>query len=173
MRGQVTFFILAGLAIFGAMATVTRRKAIYAFLYFTFTLLAISGIFLQLHAPLLLAAQLIVILCALLGIILFSVEVAKLDVTLAAERDSALKSTFIVAAISLALLIVLALLQHHFLLPGENVAALMPQRAVTWPPIVSELIRFFFTYDLLPLGLMLLLLLITAVGIRVLYLKRA
>jgi hypothetical protein len=57
-------------------------------------------------------------------------------------------------------------------LPGENVAALMPQRPVTWPPIVSELIRFFFTYDLLPLGLMLLLLLITAVGIRVLYLKR-
>ena len=57
MLSEVTFFILAGVAILSAALMVSRRKTLYSSALFALTLLATSGIFLQLHAPLLLAAQ--------------------------------------------------------------------------------------------------------------------
>jgi NADH:ubiquinone oxidoreductase subunit 6 (subunit J) len=56
MHGEITFFVLAGIAILSAAMVVTRRKALYGALYFGLSLLASSGIFLQLYAPLLFVA---------------------------------------------------------------------------------------------------------------------
>src|ERR1700681_3257597 len=85
MHGEITFYLLAGIAIFSAAMVVTRRKAFYGSLYFGLGILASSGIFLQLYAPLLFVAQLVAIACAILGIILFAVEVANLNIVLSAE----------------------------------------------------------------------------------------
>jgi len=88
MRGEITFYVLAGIAILSAAMVVTRRKAFYAFLYFGLSLLASSGIFLQLYAPLLFVAQLMAIACGMLGIILFAVEVSTMNVALASAGGS-------------------------------------------------------------------------------------
>src|ERR1700688_4786571 len=85
MRGENTFFVLAGIGILSAAMVVTRRKALYAALYFGLCLLASSGIFLQLYAPLLFVAQLMAVASGMLGIILFAVEVSTLNVALAGE----------------------------------------------------------------------------------------
>src|ERR1700693_1868086 len=83
MHGEITFFVLAGVAILSAAMVVKRRKAFYGALYFGLSLLASSGIFLQLYAPLLFVAQLMAIACGMLGIILFAVEISTLNVALA------------------------------------------------------------------------------------------
>src|ERR1700682_4103286 len=85
MQGEITFYVLAGIAIISAAMVVTRRKAFFSALYFGLSLLAGAGIFLQLYAPLLFVAQLMAIACGVLGIILFAVEVSTLNVALAGE----------------------------------------------------------------------------------------
>src|ERR1700731_3693227 len=85
MHGEITFYVLASIAILGAAMAVTRRKAFYAALYLGLSLLASSGIFLQLYAPLLFVAQLMAIACGTLGIILFAVEVPPLNAAVAGE----------------------------------------------------------------------------------------
>ena len=67
MHGEITFYVLAGIAILSAAMVVTRRKAFYGSLYFGLSLLASSGIFLQLYAPLLFVAQLVAIACGSAG----------------------------------------------------------------------------------------------------------
>src|ERR1700730_15980018 len=85
MHGEITFYVLASIAILGAAMAVTRRKAFYAALYFGLSLLASAGIFLQLYAPLLFVAHLVAIACGMLGIILFAVEVSTLNAALGGE----------------------------------------------------------------------------------------
>jgi NADH-quinone oxidoreductase subunit J len=172
MPGQLTFFILGGVAILSSMLVISRRNAIYSALWFILTLFAASGIFLQLRAPLSLAAQFEAVACVLIGIVLFAVEVSKLDLTLGTERNWMPKGAAIIAIVSLAIQFALVMLQHRFL-TGENVVLLLPRAPVSWPPLASEVIRFFFSYHLLPLALILLLLLIAGVGIGAVFQKRA
>lgn len=172
MHSELTFFVLAGVAILSAALMISRTKTIYSSFFFVLTLLATSGIFFQLHSPLLLAAQFVAIAGVLIGIILFAVEVSKLDVALAAEHSWRPKAAAIAVAFILAAEVALALLQRR-LPPGEKLTALLPRATLPWPLSAGELIKFFFTYDLLPLGLMLLALLIAGVGIGAVFQKRA
>src|ERR1700686_4173191 len=86
MHGEITFYVLTGIAILGAALAVTRRKATLAALYFALSLLASSGIFLQLYAPLLFVAQLVGVSCGELGINFFGVEVSTLNIGRAGEN---------------------------------------------------------------------------------------
>ena len=171
MLSEVTFFILAGVAILSAALMVSRRKALYSSALFVLTLLATSGIFLQLHAPLLLAAQFVAITCVFIGIILFAVEVTRLNVALAVEHNWMPKAAAIIVAFSLSVQIALTMLQRR-LLTGEGLTVLMPRVPLKLPLSVSELTKFFFRYDLLPLGLILIVLLIAIAGIGTLFQKR-
>jgi len=173
MHGEITFYMLAGIAILSAVMVVTRRKAFYASLYFGLSLLASSGIFLQLYAPLLFIAQLIAIACGMLGIILFGVEVSTLNVALAGERRWRPRAATIAVALVLMLHIVSAGLQHRLLQPGENLAVLLPHGPLASPPRAVELMKFFLSNELLPLLLILFILLIAGVGFRATFQKRA
>src|ERR1700730_13689779 len=106
MHGEITFFVLAGIAIISAAMVVTRRKPFYSALYFGLSLLASAGIFLQLYAPLLFVAQLMAIACGVLGVILFAVEVSTLNLALAGEARWRARAAIIAVTLVLMLQIV-------------------------------------------------------------------
>src|ERR1700692_1685788 len=173
MHGEITFYVLAGIAIMSAAMVVTRRKAFYASLYFGLSLLASSGIFLQLYAPLLFVAQLMAIACGVLGIILFAVEVSTLNVALAGESRWRPRAAVIAVTVVLMLQVITAVLLGRLLQPGENLAVLLPRGPIATPPRAVELMKFFFGNELLPLTLILLMLVIAGVGFRTTFQKKA
>jgi NADH:ubiquinone oxidoreductase subunit 6 (subunit J) len=173
MHGEIIFYVLAGIAIMSAAMVVTRRKAFYASLYFGLSLLASSGIFLQLYAPLLFVAQLMAIACGVLGIILFAVEVSTLNVALAGESRWRARAAVIAVTLVLMLQIVSVALLGRLLRPGENLTVLLPRGPIATPPRAVELMRFFFGNELLPLTLILFMLVIAGVGFRATFQKKA
>ena len=172
MQSEITFYVLAGIAIFSAAMAVTRRKVFYGCVYFGLSLLASSGIFLQLHAPLLFIAQLVAMACVLLGIILFAVEVSTLNVAPAGEDRWRPRVAAIGVTLLLMIHIVSAALQSRLLQPGENLTVLLPGGPVGSPPLTAELVKFFAKNELLPLTLILFILLIGGVGYRATFQKR-
>jgi NADH-quinone oxidoreductase subunit J len=173
MHGEITFYVLAGIAIISAAMVVTRRKAFYSALYFGLSLLASAGIFLQLYAPLLFVAQLMAIACGVVGIILFAVEVSTLNVALAGEPRWRPRAAAIAVTLVLMLHIVSAALQYRLLQRSENLTVLLPQGPAAAPPRAGELMKFFFSNELLPLLLILCILLVAGVGFRGTFEKRA
>ncbi len=173
MHGEITFYVLAGIAIMSAAMVVTRRKAFYASLYFGLSLLASSGIFLQLYAPLLFVAQLMAIACGMLGMILFAVEVSTLNVALAGESRWRPRAAVIAVTLVLMLQIVSATMLSRLLQPGENLTVLLPRGPIATPPRAVELMNFFFGNELLPLTLILFMLVIAGVGFRATFQKKA
>ena len=172
MQGETTFYVLAGIAIFSAAMAVTRRKVFYGCVYFGLSLLASSGIFLQLNALLLFIAQLVAMTCAVVGIILFAVEVSTLNVALAGEDRWRPRAAAIGVTLVLMVHIVSAALQSRLLQPGENLTVLF-RGPVGSPPLAAELVKFFAQNELLPLTLILFILLIGGVGYRATFQKRA
>jgi NADH:ubiquinone oxidoreductase subunit 6 (subunit J) len=173
MHGEITFYVLAGIAILGAAMVVTRRKAFYGALYFGLSLLASSGIFLQLYAPLLFVAQLVAIACGMLGIMLFAVEVSTLNVALAGKHRWRPRAAAIAVTLILMLNVVSAALLGRLLQPGENLTVLLPAGPVATPPRAAELMKFFFSNELLPLLLILFIVLVAGVGFRATFEKKA
>jgi NADH-quinone oxidoreductase subunit J len=173
MHGEITFYVLAGIAILSAAMVVTRRKAFYGALYLGLSLLASAGIFLQLYAPLLFVAQLVAIACGVLGTILFAVEVSTLNVALAGEPRWRPRAAAIAVTLVLMLEIVSAALLGRLLQPGENLTVLLPRRPLATPLRAVELMKFFFGNELLPLVLIFFMLLIAGVGLRATFQKVA
>jgi NADH:ubiquinone oxidoreductase subunit 6 (subunit J) len=173
MHGEITFYVLAGIAVVSAAMVVTRRKGFYASLYFGLTLLATSGIFLQLYAPLLFVAQFMAIGCGVLGIILFAVEVSTLSVALAGEPRWIPRAAAIAVTVVLMLHSVSAALLGRLLQPGEDLTVLLPRGPIATAPRAVEVIKLFFSNELLPLVLIFFMLLIAGVGFRATFQKKA
>ena len=173
MHGEITFYVLAGIAIVSAAMVVTRRKAFYGALYFGLSLLASAGIFLQLYAPLLFVAQLMAIGCGMLGVILFAVEVSTLNVALTGEPRRRVRATVIAVTLVLMLHVVSAALLARLPQSGENLSVLLPRGPIATPPRAVELIKVFFGNELLPLTLILFMLVIAGVGFRATFQKKA
>jgi NADH:ubiquinone oxidoreductase subunit 6 (subunit J) len=173
MHGEITFYVLADVAILSAAMVVTRRKAFYGALYFGLSLLASAGIFLQLYAPVVFVVQLIAVVCGVLGIILFAVEVSTLNVALGGEQRWRTRASTIAVTLVLLLLIVSAAFQYRLLQPGENLIALLPRGPIAAPPRAVELMKFAWSNELLPPMLILFIALIGWVGFRAIFQKRA
>jgi NADH:ubiquinone oxidoreductase subunit 6 (subunit J) len=173
MHGEITFYVLAGIAILSAAMVVTRRKAFYGALYFGLSLLASGGIVLQLYAPLLFAAQVVALACGMLGLILFAVEVSTLNVALGGEYRWRSRAAAIAVILILMLHIVSAALLYRLLQPGENLMVLLLRGPIASPPRAAELMKFFSSNELLPLLLILFIVLIAGVGCRVTFQKKA
>jgi NADH:ubiquinone oxidoreductase subunit 6 (subunit J) len=172
MPHEIIFFILAAGAVLFAVLTISARTVVYSSIFFALTLLATAGIYLQLRAPLLFAAQLIAIFCVVAAIILVAVEVSKLDLALTNEYHWCAKAAVIAATVAVLLEIACDILQRRFL-PGERLTVLLPKASFPWPLSVVEILRFFVSYDLLPLALMALAAVIATVGIRAVFQRRA
>ena len=70
---QWAFWLLGGLAVLGALGTVTRRSPVQAALFLVLTLVATGGLFLVLHASFLAAIQVLVYAGAVMVLFLFVV----------------------------------------------------------------------------------------------------
>lgn len=172
MHGEITFYVLAGIAILSAGMMVTRKKAFYGCLYLGLSLLAGAGIFLQLYASLLFFAQLVAIVCGAVGVIVFAVEAATLNVALAGERRRRVRAAGIGVTLILMLLVVSAALQSRLLQPGESLTALLPREPTGSPTRAIELIKFLWRGELLELTLVLFIVVIAGVGVRATFQKR-
>ena len=172
MPHEIIFFILAAGSILFAALTISCRTVIYSSMFFVMTLLATAGIYLQLRAPLLFAAQLIAIVCVIAALIVFAVEVSKLDLALSSEYVWRGKAAAITAAALLLLEIAADILQRRFL-PGENVTVLLPRANFPWPLAAADILKYSATYDLLPLALLLVAALFGVVGLRATFQRKA
>jgi NADH-quinone oxidoreductase subunit J len=172
MPHEIIFFILAAGAILFAVLTISARTVVHSSIFFALTLFATAGIYLQLRAPLLFVAQIMAIFCVIAAIILVAVEVSKLDLALANEYQWRAKAAAITATAVVLLEIVFGILQRRFL-PGERLTVLLPKASFPWPLSVVDLLKYFVSYDLLPLALMALAAVIATVGIRAVFRRRA
>lgn len=172
MPQQITFFILAAAAILFAALTISARTVVYSSIFFVLTLSATAGIYLQLRAPLLFAAQLMAIFCVVAALILVAVEVSKLDLALANEYQWRATAAAVTATAVVLLEVAFGVVQRRFF-PGERLTVLLPKASFPWPLSVVEILRFFVSYDLLPLTLMALAAVITTVGIRAVFQRKA
>lgn len=172
MLREITFFILAAGAILFAVLTISARTVIYSSIFFVMTLLATAGIYLQLRAPLLFAAQVIAIFCVIAAVILVAVEVSKLDLALANEYAWHAKAAAITATAVVILEVAFGVLQRRFF-PGERLTVLLPKASFPWPLSVADVLRFFVGYDLLPLALLALAAVIVIVGTRAVFQRKA
>lgn len=75
----VIFFILAGVAVFGALNTVLRKNPVIAALHLVLCILALAGIYLGLNAEFLAAVQVVVYAGAIMVFFLFVVILINLD----------------------------------------------------------------------------------------------
>jgi NADH:ubiquinone oxidoreductase subunit 6 (subunit J) len=172
MPSEMTFFLLAGIAIVGAGLTISRTKAFHSAIFFCLTLLAVAGIFAQLHAPLLFGAEISLVACVVIGLVFFAVEVAKLDVAVAAEYRGRVKAAGMCAIVGVVMEVAALLVQRRWF-GGQSLTALLPNAPIGNPPAVSAMVRFFFGFGLLPLALSFTILVIAAVGFGALFQRRA
>lgn len=171
MHGQITFSILAGVLILSSVLMISRKRTIHSLFCFILVLLAASGIFFQLRAPLLAVSQLAALACVLFSVVLFGVDLGRLHVALIRESRRIQKTAGLVVALVLLLQVGFTLAQHY-LLPGERLTSLLPRNPLPWPLSLNELAKAFFREDLLPLAAVLCLLLICITGVRALFQKR-
>jgi NADH-quinone oxidoreductase subunit J len=76
--GQVIFYILAALAIAGALMVVTRKNAVRSAVYLVVTMCAIAGLFVQLGSLFIAALQVIVYAGAIMVLFLFVIMMLNL-----------------------------------------------------------------------------------------------
>lgn len=82
MLDKVMFYFFAGLAGVSAILVVTRRSAVHSAIFLITALLATAGIFLQLHAEFLFAAQVILYVGGIMVLFIFVIMLVNLDVAL-------------------------------------------------------------------------------------------
>ena len=76
--GQVIFYILAAVAIAGALMVVTRKNAVRSAVYLIVTMCAIAGLFVQLGSVFIAALQIIVYAGAIMVLFLFVIMMLNL-----------------------------------------------------------------------------------------------
>jgi NADH:ubiquinone oxidoreductase subunit 6 (subunit J) len=172
MQSEITFWVLAAVAIGGAVLTVSRRKASRAALFFGVTLLATAGIFVQLRAWMLVGAELLLVIGVGVGLIVVAVELAKLDVATAAEYRERAKFAMLFAVVGVGLEVVALLVQRRWF-PGQSPTALLPEGPLGVAPSLSAMAKFFLSFELVPLAMFCTVVLIAIVGFSALFQKRA
>ena len=173
MQSEITFFVLAAIAIGSAMLAVSRRKASRAAMFFGATMLGTAGIFVQLRAWLLVGAELLLAVCVGVGLIVLAVELAKLDVATEAEYSHRAKLAGLVASGAVVLEAVALLVQRRWF-PSQSVAALLPDGGAIGRRSIAErdMAKFFFSFELLPLAKLCAVVLTAIVGFSALFQKR-
>lgn len=171
MQSEITFWVLAAIAIVSAILMVSQRRAWRAAMFFGVTLLATAGIFVQLRAWLLVGSEVVLAICVAVGLIGFAVELAKLDVATVAEYRQRAKLAGLLATGAVVLETMALFVQRRWF-PGQSPAALLPEGPLGQPPTLGAMAKFFFSFELLPLALLCTAVVIAVVGFGALYQKR-
>jgi NADH:ubiquinone oxidoreductase subunit 6 (subunit J) len=171
MQSEITFWVLAAIAVVSAVLMVSRRKASRAAMFFGVTLLATAGIFVQLRAWLLFGSELVLAICIAVGLIGLAVELGKLNVATVAEYRQRAKFAGLFTAGAVVLEAIGLFVQRRWF-PGQSLAALLPEGPLGQPPTLAAMAKFFFSFELLPLALLCTAVVIVVVGFGALFQKR-
>jgi NADH-quinone oxidoreductase subunit J len=88
MIGEITFFILAALALGSAVMVITRKNAVHSAMWLIVTLFSVGGVFLLLRAPFLFAVQIILYVGGIMVLILFVIMLVSVEVSLKQQQFS-------------------------------------------------------------------------------------
>jgi NADH-quinone oxidoreductase subunit J len=171
MLDSIIFYFFAGLAILGAALMVTRRNPIHSAVFLITTLLATAGIFLQLRAEFLFAAQIILYVGGIMVLFIFVIMLVRLDVPVHALRFSFQRwvAVFVALALVLEVGVTFLLLRRQ---PGQGLLVVQAAPADKLPPNSEALAQTLFSSYLLPFEIASVLLLVAMVGAVVMAKKR-
>ena len=85
---EITFFILAALALGSAVLVITRRNPVHSAMWLIVTLFSVGGVFLILHATFLFAVQIILYVGGIMVLIIFVIMLVSVDVSLQQQQFS-------------------------------------------------------------------------------------
>ena len=172
MLDKVIFYFFAGIAVIGAVLTVTRRNAVHSAIFLITALLATAGIFLQLRAEFLFAVQIILYVGGIMVLFIFVIMLVNLDV--AVRQMQFARQKWVALLISLALAAQVGLMFWSTRkMPGQGLPVAQAAPANTLLPNSEEVAKSLFTSYLLPFEIASVLLLVAMIGAVVMAKKRA
>ena len=149
MLDKVIFYFFAGIAVAGAVLTVTRRNAVHSAIFLITALLATAGIFLQLRAEFLFAVQIILYVGGIMVLFVFVIMLVNLDV--AVRQIQFARQRWVALLISLALAAQVGLMFWSTRkMPGQGLPVAQAAPAETLLPNSEEVARSLFSSYLLP-----------------------
>ena len=171
MLDKVIFYFFAGIAVAGAVLTVTRRNAVHSAIFLITSLLATAGIFLQLRAEFLFIVQIILYVGGIMVLFVFVIMLVNLDV--AVRQIQFARQKWVALAIALALAAQVGLmLWSSAKMPGQGLPVLTAAPANQLPLNSEEVARSLFDSYLLPFEIASVLLLVAMIGAVVMAKKR-
>ena len=172
MLDKIIFYFFAGIAVAGAVLTVTRRNAVHSAIFLITALLATAGIFLQLRAEFLFAVQIILYVGGIMVLFIFVIMLVNLDV--AVRQMQFARQKWVALLISLALAAQVGLMFWSTAkMPGKGLPiteAVSPDKLL---PNSEEVAKSLFSTYLLPFEIASVLLLVAMIGAVVMAKKRA
>ena len=171
MLDSVLFYFFAGIAVVGAVLTVTSRNAVHSAIFLITALLATAGIFLQLRAEFLFIVQIILYVGGIMVLFVFVIMLVNLDV--AVRQMQFARQKWVALVISLALAAQVGLMFWSIRkMPGQGVPVLAAAPVENLPPNSEEVARSLFSTYLLPFEIASVLLLVAMIGAVVMAKKR-
>ena len=171
MLDSILFYLFAGIAVVGAVLTVTSRNAVHSAIFLITALLATAGIFLQLRAEFLFIVQIILYIGGIMVLFVFVIMLVNLDVAVRQMQFARQKWVALVIALALAAQVGLMFWSIRRV-PGQGVPVLAAAPAETLPPNSEEVARSLFSTYLLPFEIASVLLLVAMIGAVVMAKKR-
>jgi len=162
MMDLVIFYVLAGIAVVGAVLTVTRRNAVHSAVFLITALMATAGIFLQLRAEFLSVVQIILYVGGIMVLFVFVVMLVNLDVALRQVQFNRQKWVAGIVVLGLAAQIVFILTIGRTQDPG--VLGVPPTPADQLSPNTEKIGMRLFENYMLPFEIASILLLVAMIG---------
>jgi NADH-quinone oxidoreductase subunit J len=172
MLDKIIFYFFAGIAVLGAVLTVTRRNAVHSAIFLITALLATAGIFLQLRAEFLFIVQIILYVGGIMVLFVFVIMLVNLDV--AVRQIQFARQKWVALVISLALAAQVGLMfWSSGKMPGQGLPVLTAAPADRLPPNSEAVAQSLFSTYLLPFEIASVLLLVAMIGAVVMAKRRA
>src|SRR5215471_16453293 len=163
MLDSILFYLFAGIAVVGAVLTVTSRNAVHSAIFLITALLATAGIFLQLRAEFLFIVQIILYIGGIMVLFVFVIMLVNLDV--AVKQMQFARQKWVALLVSLALAAQVGLMFWSTgKMPGQGLPVTQAFPADKLLPNSEEVAKSLFTTYLLPFEIASILLLVAMIG---------
>lgn len=163
---QIFFYFFGGIAILGAVLTVTRRNPVHSAVFLITSLLATAGIYLLQRAEFLFAAQIILYVGGIMVLFIFVIMLVDIDVAL--RRLQFTRQSWVALLLTLVMGAQIALL----LWMGREAFQLPPARPAAAQGNTELIGRVLFQNYMLPFEIASILLLVALIGAVVMAKKK-
>jgi NADH-quinone oxidoreductase subunit J len=172
MLDKFIFYFFAGIAVAGAVLTVTRRNAVHSAIFLVTSLLATAGIFLQLRAEFLFIVQIILYVGGIMVLFVFVIMLVNLDVALHQLKFARQKWVALIVCLAMAAQVGV-MLWSSGKMPGQGLPILTAAPVDKLPANSEAVAHSLFNAYLLPFEIASILLLVAMIGAVVMAKRRA